>query len=423
VDAAESIWGERRTEHVEWLSEHAVRGERWDKALTYLQQAGEKAYAFSAHREAVAYREKALTCIEHLPSTRALVDAGIELHIQLRNSLTQLGEKTRQGEHLREAQRLAETVNDQKRLAQVASLLANYFLTVGEMQQAIGSSQRAFALVSSLNEFDLRVMINVHLAQIEYTCGRFRNAARHLHENIASIPPDRHHECFDLAVPASVLSRSFCSYCLGELGEFEEGIALGLEAVRLAERFDRMLDCVYAYRGVASAYMRKGDCVAALPLLERGLQICRAGNFPPFLTPFASMLGYVRAVDGLSEDALPLLEEVTNVPAYPNNAWYALWAGAAYLKLGRVEEAERIAQRTLTISRLQGSAKFRGMVSASALRNSSRGRFHRFGCGARLQPASHRLRGGARHAPAHCALPLCAGQDHVCERPEGPGAN
>ena len=44
---------DRRTEQVERLAHHAFRGEVWEKALTYLRQAGTKAMARSASQEAV----------------------------------------------------------------------------------------------------------------------------------------------------------------------------------------------------------------------------------------------------------------------------------------------------------------------------------------------------------------------------------
>ena len=54
-------------EQVERLAHHALRGEVWDKALTYCRQAGEKAMARSAYREAVASFEQALSALPHLP--------------------------------------------------------------------------------------------------------------------------------------------------------------------------------------------------------------------------------------------------------------------------------------------------------------------------------------------------------------------
>jgi predicted ATPase len=62
VDAIEELYPERLAEHVERLAHHGFRGEAWEKAVAYLHQAGEKAMARSAYREAVAGFEQALDC-------------------------------------------------------------------------------------------------------------------------------------------------------------------------------------------------------------------------------------------------------------------------------------------------------------------------------------------------------------------------
>ena len=54
VGAIERFYPDRLTEHVERLAHHAVRGEMWEKAVAYLRQAGAKALARSANREAVS---------------------------------------------------------------------------------------------------------------------------------------------------------------------------------------------------------------------------------------------------------------------------------------------------------------------------------------------------------------------------------
>jgi class 3 adenylate cyclase len=53
VEALEAVAGDRLDDQVERLAQHALRGEVWEKALTYGRQAGDKAYARSAYREAV----------------------------------------------------------------------------------------------------------------------------------------------------------------------------------------------------------------------------------------------------------------------------------------------------------------------------------------------------------------------------------
>jgi class 3 adenylate cyclase/ribosomal protein L40E len=87
VEAVERLYAERLEDQVERLAHHAFRGEVWDRALTYLRQAGGRAAARSAHRESVTHLEQAIVAAERLPrhaeTTRTLVD----LRIELRSSL------------------------------------------------------------------------------------------------------------------------------------------------------------------------------------------------------------------------------------------------------------------------------------------------------------------------------------------------
>ena len=87
VEAIEALYPDRLIEQVERLAHHAARGEVWGKALTYLRQAGTKADARSAIREAASYFEQALTALGHLPESRETQEQAIDLHFSLRVSL------------------------------------------------------------------------------------------------------------------------------------------------------------------------------------------------------------------------------------------------------------------------------------------------------------------------------------------------
>ena len=91
MEAIETLYPDRLIEQVERLAHHASRGEVWEKALTYLRQAGAKADARSANREAVSYFEQALTALAHLPDDRETREQAIDLHFNLRISLGRSG--------------------------------------------------------------------------------------------------------------------------------------------------------------------------------------------------------------------------------------------------------------------------------------------------------------------------------------------
>ena len=60
VDSIETLYADRLAEQVERLAHHAARGDLGEKAVVYLRQAGAKAFANSAHTDALAYFTQAL---------------------------------------------------------------------------------------------------------------------------------------------------------------------------------------------------------------------------------------------------------------------------------------------------------------------------------------------------------------------------
>src|SRR5262245_9588629 len=115
-EAVEELYEDRLEEHYAELAHHFSQGEVWNKALTYSRQAGEKALAQSAYREAVGAFEQALRALQHLPKDQDTLAQAIDLRFALRLALVPLGEFGRIFDALRDAERLAETLGDQRRL-------------------------------------------------------------------------------------------------------------------------------------------------------------------------------------------------------------------------------------------------------------------------------------------------------------------
>jgi predicted ATPase len=95
VDAIEREAAGRLTAQVDRLAHHAVRAELWEKAVAYLHQAGLKAKARSASREAASYVEQALSALAHLPETPETLGKSVDLRFDLHSALIPLGELDR----------------------------------------------------------------------------------------------------------------------------------------------------------------------------------------------------------------------------------------------------------------------------------------------------------------------------------------
>ena len=133
VEALEVLAGDRVAEQVERLAYHALRGEVWDKALAYCRQAGEKAMAQSAYREAVGYssRRSVPSRICRRRATRASRPS-ISGSPCAQHSV-RLGDFGRILACLREAEALAVALDDPRRLGQVSVFLSRPFLPQGRV--------------------------------------------------------------------------------------------------------------------------------------------------------------------------------------------------------------------------------------------------------------------------------------------------
>jgi tetratricopeptide (TPR) repeat protein len=357
VDAIERRYPERLTEHVEHISHHAQRGEAWNKALTYLRLAGYKAAARSANREAVAWFEQALVALEHLPQSRDTLEHAVDLRFDLRNSLLALGEYGQIFEYLREAEAIAEGLEDQRRLVWISSYMATSFWWTGDPDRAIESGQRALAIATELGEFALQVQTGFRLGMTYHGLGDYPRAQDILRRNVEALRGDLVRERLGLPGLPAVQFRAWLAWCLADLGEFAEGATHGEAAVRIAESVDHTYSLVIACLGVGVLYLRKGNLQAAIRVLERDLVLCQAANIPFFVPQVAPHLGAAYVLSLRMAEAVSLLERARDQAAAMKlmsfQSLRVAHLSEAYLLAGRLEDVIGLAGEALALSRDQ----------------------------------------------------------------------
>jgi predicted ATPase len=259
VEALETLAGERVTEPVERLAHHALRGAVWDKALVYLREAGEKALARSAYREAVGSFEQALGVLPHLPETHAMRQHAIDLRLDLRSALYPSGNFGRVLAYLREAESLALALDDPHRLAQVSSHLSTHFRLIGAYDQALAAAQRVLALATAGGEVVLQALANRSLGFAYEAQGDYPRAIDCFGQTVASLEGARRHERFGQVALPAVFARSRLATCHAELGLFAEGRTLGDEGLRIAEAAAHPASLLWASYGIGLLALRQGD--------------------------------------------------------------------------------------------------------------------------------------------------------------------
>ena len=292
-------------EQVERLAHHALRGEVWDKAVIYCQQAGAKVYDRAAFRESVACFDQALQALAHLPEDGDSRVLAIEIRLALEGPLRALAEHGRNLALLGEAEALARALDDRARLGRVLAGMARLLRTTGDSDGAMAAGQQALALAVELGDSALQVQASYRLGQAYYAIGDFGRAVELLWRNVEAADRESGTPSTDLLIE----SRAWLARTLSALGAFAEGRRHGEEALRLATMEGRGDTPIIAHAWLGDLYFVKGDLEQAIRVLEPGLALCHASGNRTMLRWIAAALGSAYALQGRLAEGCALLEE------------------------------------------------------------------------------------------------------------------
>jgi class 3 adenylate cyclase/tetratricopeptide (TPR) repeat protein len=358
VETMERVYAGRLAEHVEQLAHHALRGEVWDKAVTYFRQAGAKAAVRSAYREAVTCFERALAALPRLPGTHERLEEAIDLRFDLRTSLLPLGQLEKGLEYLREAEGLARTLDDPRRLAWASAYMISSCWLTGRLTDALTFAQTAQAIAETLGDLRLKVVANQYLGAALWNVGDYQAATDLFRKVTESLKGDLSRERFGQALLPSVFARRYLAHALAERGEFDQSIAEAEEGLRIAEAADHPFSLGQAYLVLGYIHAVKGEFDQAVPLLERALAMSRDWNIRLLSPSCMGFLGYTYALSGRLAEGLALLAEAMTAfesgVATVFHSLVAAHAGEACILAGRSQEAHRHAERALTLARRRG---------------------------------------------------------------------
>jgi class 3 adenylate cyclase/tetratricopeptide (TPR) repeat protein len=358
VAAIEQLSSERVAEQSERLAHHALRGELWEKAATYLRQAGVRAMARAANGEAVGHLEEALGALRRLRETRATTELTIDVRLDLRNALLSLGDRVRMGEHLHEAEVLARKLGTADRLARIVTFSVIQCLDTGDYNKALKLGQEALSLARSLGDRSIEVLATTFLGLTHAAQGEFREAAILLERNV-SLDGDLRYERFGAPAIQSALSGAYLANMLAQLGRFDEAIERAEAAVSIAETADHPYTLHFGLIPLGLAYFRRGDLPRAIRVLERALNVCRMSQIVVGIPRAAATLGAAYALAGRADEAVSLaasaVEEFRRRETHSWPGLVLLFAGTAYLYIGRIAEAAGLAREAMALTRRLGA--------------------------------------------------------------------
>ena len=373
----EHLHAERLDEQIDNLAEHTFQAELWPVAVKYLLRACIRAVSRSAPRAAVALFEQGLVALAHLPEDEARAKAGVDLRLVVLNALIPLGDHAHIVQHLTDAESLARSLGDHRRLSLVYSQLTVAFWMSGEHIRALDAGEHALAEANALGHRQSQIGARFALGMVHHALGNLAEAVAIQKELLTDFAPEMEKERFGWVGYPGVLIRTFLAGALVETGNFDEAAAHLDVGGRIADELGHAYSRAMIYAIVGQLLMERGELGRAADVLDRMLALCREEEVWAMYPVIAARLVTVYARCGRTAEAIAILDHARQPSVYRKGAtytWFYLFlaAGEAYLSAGRLEDAREYAERAEALARrnseqahLAAALKLRGDVMAA----------------------------------------------------------
>jgi class 3 adenylate cyclase/tetratricopeptide (TPR) repeat protein len=343
LETLERLHADRPGEHAEVLAHHAVRAGIAAKAIRYLREAGAKAVARSANREAVEFFERALALLAQLPETREILSETLDLRIALGTPLIAVhgGPSPLVEASYLIALELVEGLDDAARRFPVLWGLWYIRYTRGDYGPAVEAGEQLLAIARQGNDQGQLLEAHHTLWPTLVSMGDAKRALPHMESGVALYDRERHGSYALLygGHDPGVCCRYYLATSQWALGYPEQALASAYEALRLAETLGHALTSTNALWFTIFVHYQRGDRPAAVANAERALALIEKHGFSAWATDTAML---VHASRGGPHD-VELLNALRRqmVPA-PTAAWRRVLSGCILASLyGEAEALEQ----------------------------------------------------------------------------------
>jgi class 3 adenylate cyclase/predicted ATPase len=315
AQAIESLFHYRLEDYYNELAHHYSRSGNTQKAVEYLQRAGEQAVQRSANAEAVNHLSAALELLKALPDTLKRAQQELTLQVALGVALgaTKGYASLDMGTAYTRARELCRQVGETPQLFPVLWGLFLSYLVRGELQTARELAEQFLSLAQSVQDSELLLWAHYALGATLTWLGEFAPAREHVQQSSALYNP-QHHRSHTLLYgqDPGVACLGFAAWTLWFLGYPDRALKKSREALTLARELSHPSSSAYALDWAAMFYQFRREEQAAQERAGTAIALSTEQGFGQWLAWGTAVRGWALAEQGQEEEGIAQIRQSLN---------------------------------------------------------------------------------------------------------------
>jgi DNA-binding SARP family transcriptional activator/tetratricopeptide (TPR) repeat protein len=337
------------------IAQHLSVAGRMKEAADYYFTASKMAQTRWANREAAQFLDLAIAALDTLPECPATLRQAIDLRFETKNALTPLADFDRIVARLLEVKGILTRIDDDSRLCQFFIHMSQTYGFSGRMTEALRYGEEATALAKRLKNDQLLTEAMVFLGTAQYAVADVSGAKASLLDVldlVASGPQDRQ---YLLAGFPDITAGALLARISAMLGQFDEGLRHGTEAVRRAASLSQPYSQAIAQWCLADLHLARGEIAQANVLSKAGFALAQQWDLPTLVAGHTGSLGHAHVLGGNIDEGMHMLEQAIAVfdrmRHHMGLSLFLVPLAAACVQAGQTDKARVMAGRALDLAR------------------------------------------------------------------------
>ncbi len=354
--AIEELYGSNLADHYSGLAHHYSRSGNTQKAVDYLQLAGQQASQRSAHVEAISHLTTALELLKTLPDAPERAQQELTLQIALGAPLiaTKGFAAPEVGKAYARARELCQHTGETSQLFPVLRGLWEFYELQAEYQTARDLGEQLLTLAQRVPDPALLLVAHDVLGDTLVWLGEFAAAREHLERGIVLYDRQQHRvHTFLYGYDSGMACLSFVATALWHLGYPDQALKRSQEALTLARELSHPHSLVFALEFAAWLHDLRREGQAAHEWAEAAITLSTEQGFPFWVAWGTILRGWALVEQGQGEDRIAQIRQ--GMTAYQAtgaelgcSSYLALLA-EAYGKVGRTGEGLTVLAEALAL--------------------------------------------------------------------------